>query len=44
MMAGGQTSEIIFNGDIFNLLSYGNERTVSDMVYFATAVDEGVEN
>ncbi len=44
MMDGGQTSEIIFNGDIFNLLSYGNERTVSDMVYFATAVDEGVEN
>ena len=44
MMDGGQTSEIIFNGEIFNLLSYGNERTVSDMIYFATAVDEGVEN
>ena len=39
MMDGGQTSEIIFNGEIFNLLSYGNERTVSDMIYFATAVE-----
>lgn len=38
MLDGGQTSEIIFNGKIFNLLSYNDERTVSDIIYFATAV------
>lgn len=40
MLDGGQTSEIIFNGEIFNFLKYGNERTVSDMMYFATALPE----
>lgn len=35
---GGQTSEIIFNGNMYNYVDWGNERTVSDIIYFATAI------
>ena len=38
LMDGGQTAEIIFNNDIRNNISYGSERAVSDIIYFATAV------
>lgn len=31
---GGQTGELIINGDIYNHIDYGEERHVSDMIYF----------
>lgn len=37
---GGQTSEIFFQGNMFNRVDWGNERTVSDIIYFATALPE----
>lgn len=41
---GGQTSEIIFNGDIYAHVDTGSERWVSDMLYFATALPEEAWN
>lgn len=41
---GGQTSEIIFNGDIYAHVDKGSERWVSDMLYFATALPEEAWN
>ena len=41
---GGQTSEIIFNGEIYNHIDKSSERWVSDMVYFGTAIPEEVWN
>ena len=41
---GGQTSEIIFNGEIYNHIDKSSERWVSDMVYFGTALPEEVWN
>ena len=38
---GGQTGLIVVNGEVRNYLSYGSERTVSDIIYFATAVPDG---
>lgn len=38
---GGQTSEVIFNGTIFNPLKPEDERLVSDIIYFATAIPGG---
>lgn len=35
---GGQTSEIMFNGDMYNYVDWGYERAVSDIIYFATAI------
>ena len=35
---GGQTSEILFQGVPFNHIDYDAERTVSDIIYFASAV------
>lgn len=35
---GGQTSEIMFNGKMYNYVDWGNERAVSDIIYFATAI------
>ena len=35
---GGQTSEIIMNGEPVNFIDFGSERTVSDIIYFATAI------
>ena len=39
---GGQTACIYTGGEVFNSVDYGGERTVSDIIYFATAIpDEG---
>ena len=38
---GGQTSEILLHGEPINHIDYGYERTVSDIIYFGTAVPEG---
>ena len=37
---GGQTAEIIVQNRVFNAIDYGNERMVSDIIYFATALPE----
>ena len=37
---GGQTSEIIMQGSPVNHVDFGNERLVSDIIYFATAIPE----
>lgn len=37
---GGQTGEIYINGHVFNYIDWGNERAVSDIFYFATAIPE----
>lgn len=37
---GGQTSEVIFNNEIYNYVDRGTERWVSDMIYFGTALPE----
>ena len=37
---GGQTGEVYFNNHVFNHVDWGNERTVSDIIYFATALPE----
>ena len=39
---GGQTSEINIQGEMYNRVDWGNERPVSDIIYFATALDEEV--
>lgn len=36
---GGQTATMVFNGKTFNRVDYGNERTMSDIIYFATAIE-----
>ena len=38
---GGQTGEVVFRGEPYNYIDFGAERTVSDIVYFATAIPEG---
>ena len=38
---GGQTSSMVFNGELVNRVDWNNERTMSDIIYFATAVPEG---
>lgn len=40
---GGQTATLIANEEIVNKISYGNERKVSDIIYFATAIPEKKE-
>ncbi len=37
---GGQTSLIIMNGETVNHVDFGYERTMSDIIYFATAIPE----
>ena len=37
---GGQTSEINIRGRMFNRVDWGEERPVSDIIYFATALPE----
>lgn len=37
---GGQTGELVFRGEPFNHIDFGSERTVSDIIYFATALPE----
>ncbi len=34
---GGQTGELVFDGSPYNHIDFGEERTVSDIIYFATA-------
>lgn len=38
---GGQTSVMIMNGTAFNRVDWGHERTMSDIIYFATAIPSG---
>ncbi len=38
---GGQTAVIVTNDQLINRPNYGVQRTVSDMIYFATAVPDG---
>lgn len=40
---GGQTGEVVMNGNIINHIDFGSERTVSDMIYFATALPNSNE-
>ena len=35
---GGQTSEIVFGGEAYNRVDWDNERSMSDILYFASAV------
>ena len=37
---GGQTSVLMMNGELVNHVDYGHERTMSDIIYFATAIPE----
>ena len=37
---GGQTSVMLMNGELVNHVDFGYERTVSDIIYFATALPE----
>lgn len=36
---GGQTAAIAFNNQLINTVSYGAQREISDILYFATAAD-----
>ncbi len=38
---GGQTGEIVFQGEPYNYIDFNAERLVSDIIYFATAIPEG---
>ena len=37
---GGQTAAMIVNGELINRVEFGNQRAVSDIIYFATAIPE----
>ena len=37
---GGQTATIVMNDQVINSVSYGAQRYISDIVYFATAIPE----
>lgn len=37
---GGQTASVVFNGQMVNRPDWGEERTMSDIIYFASAVPE----
>ena len=34
---GGQTSTVVMNNEVLNSISYGSQRLISDIFYFATA-------
>ena len=38
---GGQTASVIVNNRLVNPVDWGEERTMSDIVYFASAIPEG---
>ena len=38
---GGQTAAIALDGELVNHVLYGQQRPISDIIYFATAVPEG---
>ena len=35
---GGQSAAIVFNDELINTVSYGSQRKISDIIYFATAI------
>ena len=37
---GGQTATLVSNNEVFNSISYGSERLISDIIYFATAIPD----
>lgn len=37
---GGQTATIVMNDQVINQVSYGSERYISDIIYFATAIPD----
>lgn len=37
---GGQTASIVFNNRLINTVSYGSQRKISDIIYFATAAGQ----
>ena len=37
---GGQTATIVMNDQVINNVSYGSERYISDIIYFATAIPD----
>ena len=37
---GGQTATIVMDDKVFNRVSYGSERYISDIIYFATAIPD----
>ena len=37
---GGQTATIVMNDEVINKVSYGAQRYISDIIYFATAIPE----
>ena len=37
---GGQTATIVMNDEVINSVSYGAQRKISDIIYFATALPE----
>ena len=41
---GGQTATIVMNDKLMNRPVYGQQRKISDIIYFATAVPEGGED
>lgn len=38
---GGQTAAIVMDNQLINTVSYGSEREISDIFYFATAIPDG---
>ena len=38
---GGQTATIVMDNQVINTVSYGAEREISDIIYFATAIPSG---
>lgn len=41
---GGQTASVVMNDKLINRPVYGEQRKISDIIYFATAVPEGEES
>lgn len=37
---GGQTATIVMNNTLINSVDYGDQRDISDIIYFATAMPE----
>lgn len=40
-MDGGQTATVVMNNELINQVNYGSQRLISDIIYFATAIDTG---
>lgn len=38
---GGQTATLVMNDRVINHVDYGNQRKISDILYFATAIPDG---